>query len=72
MPSLKDLNMDPSAEAVFRQGFSHGVEMTLFAVERRLREADRQELKEWREAILEWRGPLIIENFDIPKAPDLI
>ena len=55
----------------FRQGFSHGVEMTLFAVERRLRETDRQDLRDWREAILEWRGPLTIENFDVPKVPDL-
>jgi hypothetical protein len=71
MPSLKDFNMGPSADAAFRQGFSHGVETTLFAVERRLGEADRQELKEWREAILEWRGPLTVENFPVPKAPDL-
>jgi hypothetical protein len=71
MPSLKHLNMDPSAEAAFRRGFSHGVEITLFAVERRLTDADRKKLRMWRETILEWRGPLDSENFETPKAPDL-
>ncbi|MBL8578363.1 MAG: hypothetical protein JNK47_14155 [Mesorhizobium sp.] len=55
MAKVSDLPDNPDAESKFRQGYTHGVEAVLLAVEDKLTPADKAKLAAWKNRLLDWR-----------------